>query len=186
MITLDENHIYHDAETGAVIPGVTSILRDAGLIDTAWFDDYSRDRGTLIHQACALFDYNNLDESSLDPAIEPYVRAWMNFRKDTGFFPVDIEQIVFNPHYRYAGKYDVYGLLGKDGYLIDRKSGASQPWSQLQTAAYAECIPGVNKRAVIELDDAGKYRLIEHKDRNDIKVFLAALAVVTWKRNNLK
>ena len=182
MITLDENHVYHD-ETGAVIPGVTSILRDAGLIDATWFDDYSRDRGTLVHQACALYDRDDLDMDSLAPVLEPFVRAWINFRKDTGFVPEAVEEKVSHPIHRYAGKLDARGKLWKDNAIIDRKTGSAQSWAALQLAAYEACLPERHRRFVVELDSEGKYRLIEYRDRNDIKVFLAALAIVNWRKN---
>lgn len=181
-ITLDENHIYHD-ESGIIIPGVTQVLRDAGLIDASWFTDYARERGGYVHQACALYDQDDLDMDSLDPAIEPYVQAWIKFRKDTGFMPVLVEQIVFNKNYNYAGTLDVTGEMGDQLCLIDRKSGARQSWSALQTAGYTECLSEHHRRFVIELDSDSKYHLIEYKNRNDIKIFLAALAVVTWKKN---
>lgn len=182
MITLDANHVYRDA--GKVIPGVTSILREAGLIDTAWFNEYSRLRGELVHQACALYDRDDLDMDTLDPVLTPFVNAWIKFRKDTGFQVMATEELVYNPIRVYAGTLDVRGLLGSDPVIIDRKTGAAQPWAALQLAAYADCFEMHYKRFVIELDDAGKYRLIEHKDRSDIKVFLAALSVVNWRKNN--
>jgi hypothetical protein len=183
MITLDNNHVYHD-EAGAVIPGVTSILREAGLIDASWFTDRACQRGRFVHEACALYDRDDLDESSLDPEIEPYVRAWIAFRKDTGFAPVLIEEIVFNEVFNYAGTLDVAGHIHGTKWILDRKSGSDNPAAHLQTAAYNEClcVPEY-RRGVIELDSDGKYKLIEHKNRNDIKVFLAALAIVNWKNN---
>ena len=182
-IMLDADHVYRD-EAGVQIPNVTSILKDAGLIDTSFFDAYSRDRGTLVHRACALYDRDDLDMSSLDPAIEPYLYGWIKFRKDSGFIPEAVEEIVYNPEYRYVGTLDVRGLLGGYKAIIDRKTGSAQPWAELQTAAYENCLAEKHRRFVIELDSEGKYKLIEHKDRSDIKLFLAALAITNWKKNH--
>jgi hypothetical protein len=136
-----------------------------------------------VHQACALYDRDDLDMDSLAPVLEPFVRAWINFRRGTGFVPTAVEKIVNNRTYGYVGMLDVTGRIGSELWLIDRKTGTAQSWSQLQTAAYEACLPERHRRFVVELDSEGKYRLIEHKDRSDIKVFLAALAVSTWKKN---
>ena len=182
MLTLDKDHVYRDGN-GAIIPGVTSILKAAGLIDATWFNDYARDRGTLVHEACALYDRDDLDEQSLDPELEPYVRAWIKFRADSGFAPELVEHIVSNPLRGYAGKLDVTGVMNGHKYVIDRKSGAVQAWAGIQLAAYEACLPCPHKRAAIELDSDGKYRLIEYTDRNDFNVFLSALALTNWKHN---
>jgi hypothetical protein len=132
-----------------------------------------------------MYDRDDLDMDTLDPVLAPYVRAWIAFRNDAGFMPASVEKIIHNRTYGYAGTLDVVGKIpGASNWLIDRKTGTAQSWSALQTAAYAECFNEPHRRGVVELDGEGKYRLIEHKDRNDIKVFLAALAVVNWNRNN--
>jgi len=177
MIILDPiTHIYRD-EKGTVIPGVTSILRDAGLIDARWFDDYSRDRGTLVHQACAMYDRDDLDMDALDPVLAPYVLGWARFRRESGFVPVLIESVVFNEQHFYAGTLDRTGDMNSFNWLLE-------PWTGPQTAAYSGCLNVPHKRGGVELRNDGTYKLTEYKDRNDIKVFLAALAVVNWKKNN--
>jgi hypothetical protein len=182
MITLDENHVYRDGDK--TIPGVTDTLKAAGLIDTRWFDDYSRERGSLVHAATALFDRGELDEDSLDPVLRPYLDGWTRFLGETGFQPDRIEQIVFNPLHRYAGTLDRTGRMGGKGWLLDIKSGAAQAWTALQTAAYAACLPGTWKRGSVELPGDGTYRLTEYKDRTDFAVFCGALNVAKWKQQH--
>lgn len=183
MITLDSNHVYHD-ESGAEVPGVTSILRAAGLIDDRFFDEYSRDRGSLVHQACAMYDRDDLDMDALDPVLAPYVLGWARFRWESGFVPSLIESIVFNEHRFYAGTLDRTGDMNSFNWLLDIKSGAVQPWTALQTMAYSACIGGAHKRGAVELRDDGTYKFTEYKDRADWQIFLSALAIVNWKRNN--
>ncbi|MCK9433216.1 MAG: hypothetical protein M0R00_09695 [Candidatus Omnitrophica bacterium] len=184
MITLDANHVYHDAG-GQVVPGVTGILKGAGLIDDRFFDEYSRDRGSLVHQACAMYDRDDLDMDTLDPVLAPYVSGWIKFRKESGFVPALIESIVFNEQYFYAGTLDRTGNMNGQEYILDIKSGAAQPWTAAQLAAYSACLwSNGRKRGAVELRDDGTYKLTEYKDRNDLQIFLSALAIVNWKRNN--
>lgn len=182
MITLDENHVYHD-ESGPV-PGVTGILKEAGLIDDRWFDEYSRERGTLVHRATAMWDAGTLDVEALDPVLAPYVRAWSQFKMDSGFTSDLIEHIVYNPIHRYAGTLDRRGYLDSQATIVDIKTGVAQPWAALQTAAYAGTFDIPHKRATVELCPDCTYKLTMHTDRNDIRVFLSALAVTNWKANN--
>ena len=181
-IRLTEGHIYRD-ETDQVWPGVTSILTDVGLIDSKWFDEYSRDRGSLVHQACALYDHGVLNMDTLDPVLLPYVQGWIRFREESGFIPELIEEVVWNETYRYAGTLDRTGTMNDRAVLIDLKSGLAQTWSHLQTAAYAACLPEPYLRYVVELNSYGNYKLSEHKDRKDFGVFLAALTLRNWKHN---
>ena len=43
-----ETHIY--TVDGEVLPSVTQILKDMGFIDVTWFNDYARERGSLVHK----------------------------------------------------------------------------------------------------------------------------------------
>ena len=183
MITLDSAHVYRD-DAGVQIPGVTDTLKEAGLIDSAWFTEYSRDRGNAVHSATALYDQDNLDPDSVDEAVKPYLDGWIRFRKESGFLPADIEQCVFNETYRYAGMLDRTGHMKDKAVLCDIKSGQAQPATPIQLAAYAGCLNGLFTRYAVELHADGTYKMIEYKDRNDWQVWLACLAVRNWKVNH--
>jgi hypothetical protein len=60
---IEDDHLYHFR--GAVVPSVTGILKEMGFIDTAWFDDYSRQRGSFAHKATHLDDMDQLDGKAL-------------------------------------------------------------------------------------------------------------------------
>lgn len=157
---ITEGHIYTDATidgVGVRFESVTTILKEEGLIDARWFDDWSRDRGSMVHLATAYDDRGELDEESLDPVIAPYLEAWRKFRKESGFGPEKIEVPMQSTAYRYAGTPDRIGEL-----------------------------PGRISRAAVELHDDGGYRLIPFKDRQDVNIWLSVLAVHNWKKNNLK
>jgi hypothetical protein len=155
-----DGHIYTDAPVdgvGRVYPSVTTILKAEGFINTAYYDDWSRDRGSMIHLATAYDDQGELDEETLDPVIIPYLEAWRRFRKESGFIPEQIEPPMMSTVYRYAGTPDRIGDL-----------------------------PGGIKRAAVELHDDSSYRLVPFTDRQDVNIWLAALAVHNWKKNNLR
>ena len=182
MISLDSNHVYHD-ESGVEIPGVTTVLKDVGLIDTTWFTKYARDRGTAVHLACALYDRDDLDESSIHPDVEPYLQGWIRFKRESGFVPELIEEKVRSETYGYAGTLDRTGMLNGRRVLLDLKSGAPQPWTAIQTAAYSGCFGHLLKRYAVAVKDNGSYQLTEYRDRNDWQVWLACLALRNWKHN---
>jgi len=70
-VTIDEHPVYRDGER--VVPGVTGIIRAAGLMDVTGFNDYARDRGTAVHKAIELYERGTLDVDSLDEVITPYL-----------------------------------------------------------------------------------------------------------------
>jgi hypothetical protein len=157
---ISDGHIYTDAPVdgvGRLYPSVTTILKAEGFIDTRFYDDWSRDRGSMIHLATAYDDAGELDEESLDPVILPYLVAWRKFRKESGFGLGLIEPPMMSTAYKYAGTPDRIGDL-----------------------------PGRIKRAAVELHDDGTYKLIPFTDRQDVNLWLAALSVHNWKINNLK
>jgi len=183
MITLDENHVYHDG-AGVQIPGVTNIIKDAGLMgDTSFYDDYSRDRGAAVHLATALYDRNDLVEYSLDPVIVPYLDGWKKFRHESGL-KVDAAEMIVASELGYAGTLDRTGEIDGRRVLLDIKTGAVQPWTAIQTAAYERCLDyAASLRLAVELHADGTYKTFEYQDTTDWQVFCGALAIHNWKKN---
>jgi len=178
-----ELHEYR-TDAGVLVPGVTSILKDAGLVDTTWFTDYARERGSAAHLATALWDRGELDEDSVDDRIRGYLNAWCQFRRDSRFGPNLIEEVVYNEAMQYAGTFDRAGVIGDRAVILDIKTGAMSPVTGLQLAAYQRCKPNYRTRLGVQLKDNGTYRVTEFMDRNDWNVFAGALALVNWKHNN--
>jgi len=187
MNTFDPiSHIYRI--DGVAVPSVTQILAAEGFINGDWFTEYARDRGSYVHQAIHLYEHDDLDEDGLDPVIRPYLDAWKAFRSDSGFVVSSSEKEMYSEQYRFAGTADIFGTFGDcSPSIIDFKTGAVAPWVGLQLAAY-EILEGTRgrKRFALQLKDDGSYKLTEFKDRTDRGIFLAALSIHNWKRNNLK
>jgi hypothetical protein len=181
----DSEHVYR--LDGRVIPSVTGILRDEQFIDATWFTEYSRDRGTKVHQAIEFYDVGDLDEETLDPVLRPYLAAWQRFKEEAHVTIEASEVRLASEVYGFAGTIDKVAAIGNVKAILDIKSGQVQPWTGLQLAAYHILLnEPARKRYAVQLNNDGSYRLHEFKDRSDRAVFLAALTVHQWKRREGK
>lgn len=194
MFELTFNSELHEYRIdGQVVPSVTQILGEAGLIDDRWYTKESQLRGRTVHIVTALDDRGELDEAEVTGEYQGYLNAWRLFRADVPWTIIDVEQAVCHPDWRYAGRSDRRMCIHRDGpyaMLVDIKTGQPEPWHQLQTAAYERASlavrPPVVKRYAVYLSDDGTYKLREHGKAVDWDVFLAALALANWKRNEGK
>ena len=153
-----EGHVYYCPDCVARLHSVTEILTAENFIDTTWFTDYVRNRGSNIHLACHLDDTGELDEDTIGEVERPYLEAWRKFKHESGFIVEQSEVPMANLHYMFAGTPDKVG-----------------------------CFPNGNiKRAAVELHNDGGYKLIPFTDRQDIEIWKATLAVYFWKLNHLK
>lgn len=178
---------------GEVLPSVTQILEGVGIIDYSHIPSSTREmaleRGRIVHRVTQLDDEGDLDESTVDEAIVPYLGSWRRFRADTGFVPNEVERRGHHQRFRYAGTRDRVGPMNGAAWLVDIKTNDAPEWVRMQTAAYAAFDPEPRrfKRVCVELKATGKvpYRIIERKGSEfgeDFNDFLAALRV--WQLRN--
>src|SRR5207248_265963 len=107
-----------------------------------------RDVGRAAHVATHYFDEGTLDPRSVDPRVDGYLQAWIDFRESTGFVPVLLETPLHHPGLLFAGTIDRAGFFSKfDGcdprqlFTVDIKCGdPGDAAAQWQTAAYAELL----------------------------------------------
>ena len=178
-----ETHIYR-AE-GRIVPGVTEILKSAGLIDGTWFTEASAWRGSVIHMACQLDDEGDLDELSVAEEAKGPLEAWRKCRQEMRWDLFDIIEQPLIAHTIYgsfAGKPD---RLFSDT-VIDLKSGTVAPATAIQTAAYAHLSPYQQScdRVAVRLQPNGKYSLKQFHVRElraDQNIFWACLGIHNWK-----
>jgi len=188
-MTLTFDPIKHEyRKDGVVVPSVTQILSAEGFVDSRWFDEWSRGRGSMVHKAIEFYNEGDLDEDTLDPVLVPYVEAWKEFKELTRCKIVLAEQMVCSEIYGYAGTLDIFGAIDDQEIIIDLKSGAVSKATGLQLAAYALTLPNYHriKRYGLRLQQNGRPSIKPFTDRNDYKVWQAAVAVHHWKTNNLK
>jgi len=185
MLTFDpESHTY--TLDGQILPSITQVIADMGLIDTAWFTDYSRERGTLVHRIIEWHLLKELDEDTVDETLVGYLTAWKRFELDTGFVPTAIEQPLASGVYHFGGTPDYIGFLNSHEVVIDGKSGTISPATGLQLAGQEILAGRPLKRFALQLMDTGKYKLTPFTDRSDRGVFLAAVSLWWWKAKNMK
>ncbi len=185
-LTFDEpTHLYR--LDGDPVPSVTAILRDNRLSgDFSQVDpvvlDAARRRGQAVHAAAHYLDEGDLDETTIDPLVRPYLEAWESFKVERGIEFTALEQRFADPVRRFAGTVDrigrargVYGLV-----LIDVKTG-DYAGAQFQTAAYSHLawLHGINAlhRWVVQLHPGRGlgYSVKPFTDRRDKTRFMAAL-----------
>jgi hypothetical protein len=186
MIHLDEEtHTYSD-DKGKVYPSVTKILLEENFIDPSWFTEWSRDKGSLVHLVCHLDDIDDLEESTVDPVVQPYLEAYRTFKRDTGFIVEDSELSLYSESYQFAGTPDKIGKLNGSPAILDLKSGAVELWVALQLSFYEILTNHPHKRFALQLTAEGKYKLIPFVGRQDRNLCLSILAIHQWKKNHLK
>ena len=178
---------------GVVLPSVTQVLQDVGVIDYGFIPREERERylqrGRAVHLATELDDAGELEEESVVPAIAGFLAAWRRFRSESGFVPELIEYRSYNPSLGYAGTLDRSGKIGQSLYLLDIKTGHSPWWVAIQLAAYCYFFnrPLLYRRIAVEVHDDGTYKVSEFqssKTRQDFDVFTAALMVSRAKERH--
>lgn len=192
-LTFDaEKHAY--ALDGKPIPSVTQVIRDAGLMgDTSWYTEGGRTRGSYVAQMIALYEEGTLDVAALDPELQAYLAQYIRFKGEAPFVVGLCERQVYDPIYRYAGTLDLMGSYARGQSvqtIIDVKLGQACDWHSVQLMAYRRCVRMSPAMSGATLECANlylspeSYKLVPRKDTNDEKIFLAALAVVNWKRSH--
>lgn len=188
QIVCDENHQWY--VDGIKKPGVTRILNDMRFTDfsgvPADIMKRAQDFGTAVHTATELFDSDNLDFSSLDPALAPYIEAWDKFKRENGVEILEAEVELYSPTYNFCGKPDRLAIVRSQKTVLDIKSSeVMKPSTEIQTAGYEVLfnIPGL-KRLGVQLKGDGTYKLYPYNNCSDRNTFLYALYVWWWLANN--
>ena len=198
MITFDaKTHTYHI--DNIKVKSVTQVLQEERFID---FSKVPRDIlqralafGTAGHKVTELYDLDDLLEGSLDPALRPYLDAWIKFKKDTKLIIEGIEEKVGSKKYYFAGRLDRRAIVKEaKRTVIDIKLGEITRASALQTAAYQEAFnegrklkEKIKDRLVVQLKGDGNYYL-PPKDfykKSDFGVFLSALNCINFRGQGL-
>src|SRR5260221_648800 len=109
------------SERGNGFPHVTDLLKDAGLIDDQWFQQFDLDRGSALHKATELLDLGDLHWPSVDPVILGRLRQYQRFKDEVKPVILSIEEKVINAPLQYQGKLDRrVKINGREG-VIDLK-----------------------------------------------------------------
>jgi hypothetical protein len=187
-----QTHTYTDF-AGREYPSVTKILNDLGLTDYSMIKDVvlaaAANFGTEVHRVCSLYDMGELDWSEYRPEdrphLEPYLDGWKKFLGDLQPKFLAIELPLISKAWAFAGTPDrVYTVTGN--VIADIKTGAPVPATDLQTAGYQILVEEnlgmkIRGRITVKLEP-GTYKLIQHKDPQDIITFKGAVNLWHWKQ----
>ena len=164
---------------------VSEVLAIAGLTDPSFFTDRGSERGTAAHATCALDDIGDLDETSVDPIVAPYLAAWRKFRSEMKPEILAVEEPVESVAMGFCtGGIDRRVMLDGRETILDIKTGSPLPEHAIQLAAYCLLFPRIMARGCVYLRDDGSYQIRMFHDRKDFAVFKAALTVAAWKKEN--
>lgn len=177
---------------GEIVPGVTGILENVGIIDYGYLSNETRAmalaRGSAVHSACHFDDEGDLVENDAIEPIMGYVRGWRKFRKETQFTPRLIEFRSYNPSHGFAGCLDREGdtPLWKLPAIVDIKTNEAPIWTAYQTAAYASFFPSPRAymRLAVELHKDGRYHVEPYYPQDwyeHFEVFISAQRVMRAK-----
>jgi hypothetical protein len=133
QITLDRaTHKY-----SVDLPSVTQVLQDCGLINTQWFTDEARDRGSRVHLHCEQYDLGILDWTQVRDEDIEYIRCFLIYRKAHPELVWDwIEMPMMDTNRLYCGTTDRM-IKARPKAIWDLKTGAEEDWHGIQLAAYA-------------------------------------------------
>lgn len=186
VLTFDpETHTYRVGEE--IIPSVTQILKEVGLIDTSHFKPEHAERGTRVHEATQFWDETGMVDDTIPEELLGYLDAWRKFREETGFTPTHIEQSFFSKQ-GYAGTVDRIGKTHKiNPILLDIKSGPPAPWHRLQLCAYSllaklELNIPVWEAWGVHLKKDGIYSVEVYRNINDLADWLSVLKTFQLKK----
>lgn len=185
MLAFDpQSHTY--TLHGAKVPSVTQVI-DEQLNDWSGVPlealETARIFGGHVHEACHLLVRGELDWSSLDPALVPYIEAAQRFLEESGLTVLNAELPLASSKLKFAGTLDIRGMWRNSVAILDWKSTAAMPRSVgPQTAAYehlyAEHFGGRPcKRYCVQLNPAlpNGYKVHALTNSADWHIFLSAL-----------
>ena len=128
-------HTYVALDTGEVLPSITQILETAGKIDTRWFTQASRDRGTAVHNWTMDIDFDVLPSlDSVEDELRPYLSAYQMFKAIERPVMLAIEVPAAHSVFRFGGRIDRQVRMRKRSGVLEIKTGGIQRWHMLQTA----------------------------------------------------
>jgi hypothetical protein len=184
----DREHAYYDRY--GRVASVTQVLSEAGI---GGYDRYRKmqvtapeklaaaaHRGRMVHLATEQYDNGLLDWETLDPAIAPYVQAYISWLDWVKFEPLHIEQVVYHETFRYAGRLDRVGYIAGEKWVVDLKSGLLLDGHAHQVTAYQATLPEPRtyQTMLLQLNSDGTFHIATPEPEgyySRLQVFLAAL-----------
>jgi hypothetical protein len=169
-----ERHEYVDLDTGAVLPHITGMLEATGWIDSTWYSDEDRDRGTAVHRLTADYDLDALDLASCVSPFRGWLLAHVNAVQIVRPQILAVEEPIVHPVYKYGGRPDRQVVIERAFGVWEGKTGRPEKSHAIQTALQAFLVAlehnlpaEMVRRWCVYLQDKGKWKLEEHTRRAD-------------------
>jgi len=162
LIFDEEEHKYTVGER--VLPSVTGLMGDFGIVNTEWYGYQARVRGTHVHKATEYYDEGDLNYEALDPIVKPFVDAYIKFSKESGVTLEHSELRMYDHLNWYAGTLDRTGFINGKRILFDIKTGTMPNWVHIQLAAYKRLLECHERRLGIYKPVMEFYALQLRKD----------------------
>jgi hypothetical protein len=167
-------HIYKRSD-GIVVPSVTQVIKDQQLANYDFVKEIYRDRGSAAHKAIHYAIENDLNWSTVSPAIHGYVHAALNCLIKLDAEVIAVEGVVFSENYQVAGTYDAKVRIRKRRTIAQlewKTCTTPVPAHALQTAGYMEIDAEMlrklgrtdevmNERYVVRLAADGSFKMDE-------------------------
>ena len=166
---------------GARVPGISSVLRAAGLLDAMpTGNQEAMDRGSRVHRGIELQTIGELDEATIDPGELELVMAADRWRKDLALEIMEVERGVCNEALGYGTAVDLLCRWQGKLTIVNWKTGGAWPHYPIQMALEALCFDEPVRRLAIYLGKLNKQE--EYTAREDFVVARACATVAAWKR----
>jgi hypothetical protein len=174
MIRFDQAaHAYYLHEVR--VPSITQMMSAEGMIDSIWYTEESRQRGTAVHEWTASFDLGAVEIESYEGAYRPYMLAHVEAMRVLRPEILEVEVPLVHERLRYGGRMDRLWRLFSALSIVELKSGPPMPWHRIQTALQAILVEqerGVPATAIkrygLHLRGNGRYKLDPHDNPIDI------------------
>lgn len=183
---IKDGHKYFN-EHDIQVESVSEILEHFGIADYSHVNEKvlkaAQDFGIVVHDTCYLSDIDDLAEC--DPQVEPYLFQWQKFLSDH-HIPWDefdlIEKPLYSKIWGFAGTPDRI-FLDK---IIDIKTGQPSLAHKIQKAMYQILAEEnldikIKERWTVYLT-ANDYKVVEHKDKEDVSIAKSLVALFNWKK----
>ncbi len=171
-------HAYIDVTTGAEYPHITSLLKQAGLVDDTWFTPESRERGSVIHRWSTEYDLGAVSREDILLVDEPKYKGW--FAAHVSAMDViqptwkHIEEPFVHEDFHYGGRPDRAGFVHGAISVLEIKSGAPEDAHPIQLALQAMLVESVVglpadtiQRYGLYLKGNGRWKLEHYVNRRD-------------------
>ncbi len=142
-------------------------------------------RGTYVHELIQLWIADNLDESSLDPELEPYFAAFKRCWTEQVMIAHHVEKRGYAPSFGFCGTRDLIGCAGYEPngkrILCDWKTGQIRKRVEYQLGGYAmlgidEGLPPLDELWAVQLKKDGSYRVKSYEPNAAIQKWAGLLS----------